>query len=479
MPEHIADRLTQVRDEFANLVEESVSSRRLNLFNRFDGDISDLLRVDPQNTLARDYWHEMNHEQPHPPFILPQAPAGVPQWAFLQVEDLGYLKRLINWYIDNRQISNGEFGGGLSDDQRLYRVVARPRPHGRHARQNQGVARSKEMDAMYAQHMFTNGLATIQTDELHSYEDGLNVLSEYMMLDFGSPKQIERAMVTAKRLEWLTGINDAGHRHVRSNYFNGAKMAEGGVWGWSKEASYMDFHPALSLVLFNGMPETRKMILELADGILAHYKPGPDGKPAWHLEVNFKTDEDKPTGIAPGSFSGPPIAGPAIPSTCSPSSTRRMESMQQVNADTLDMLDLRKIADQSAHRCSRQGQRSGPPSRSRTKPSGSSPGRPPATLRISTRSTPRRFKPPRARVHQHRGQPLDRSHLLQQRRAAALAPRRRRAHAQLLLSRQCSQLAIRCAGELTKASPSSSPRPRPITSKSSPTISIAFPSPRT
>ncbi len=67
LPEHIADRLTQVRDEFANLVEESVSSRRLNLFNRFDADITDLLRVDPENDLARDYWHEMNHEQPRPP----------------------------------------------------------------------------------------------------------------------------------------------------------------------------------------------------------------------------------------------------------------------------------------------------------------------------------------------------------------------------------------------------------------------------
>ena len=76
LPEHIADRLTQVRDEFANLVEEAVSSRRLNLFNRFDADITDLLRVDPQNELARDYWHEMNHEQPRPPFTLPQAPAG-------------------------------------------------------------------------------------------------------------------------------------------------------------------------------------------------------------------------------------------------------------------------------------------------------------------------------------------------------------------------------------------------------------------
>ena len=32
----------------------------------------------------------------------------------------------------------------------------------------------------------------------------------------------------------------------------------------------MVFHPALSLVLFNGTPETRKMILEIADGFLAH-----------------------------------------------------------------------------------------------------------------------------------------------------------------------------------------------------------------
>jgi len=66
-------------------------------------------------------------------------------------------------------------------------------------------------------------------------EDGLNVLGESMQLDFGSPEQIERAMVTAKRLEWLTGINEAGHRHVRSSYFSGAKMAEGGVWDGRKK----------------------------------------------------------------------------------------------------------------------------------------------------------------------------------------------------------------------------------------------------
>ncbi|HUV70300.1 MAG TPA: LamG domain-containing protein [Terracidiphilus sp.] len=343
LPEHVADRLTQVRDEYANMVEESVNSRRLNLFNRFDGDITDLLRVDPQNDLGRKYWHEKNMEQVRPPFIVPQAPAGVPQWAFLQVQDLGYLKHLINWYIDNRQISNGEFGGGLSDDSDftewwpgLAMMGSTP--------DKIKASLWKEMEAMYDQHMFTNGLATIQTDELHSYEDGLNVLGESMMLDFGSPRQIERAMVTAKRLEWLSGINAAGHRHVRSSYFNGAKMAESGVWGWSKEASYMVFHPALSLVLFNGSPETRKMIIELADGFLAHYKPGPNGKMALHTEVNFKTDEDKPTGMRPWFILWAAYRWTNDPKYVKPFVDAPVEALQLINSDALDMLNLRKTA---------------------------------------------------------------------------------------------------------------------------------------
>jgi hypothetical protein len=341
LPEHIADRLTQVKDEYANLVEESVSSRRLNFFNRIDGDITDLLRVDPQNELGRDYWHELNKEQIRPPFVLPQAPLGVPQWAYLQVEDLGYLKRLINWYVDNRQLTNGEFGGGLSDDSDFTEwwpglALMGSTPDKLKASLN------LELDAMYDQHMFTNGLATIQTDQLHSYEDGLNVLGESMLLDFGSPKQIERAMVTAKRLEWLTGINAAGHRHLKSNYFSGDKMAEGGVWGGSKEHSYMVFHPALSLVLFNGSPETRKMMIELADGILAHYTPGPNGKPVLHTEVDFKTDKDAPTGMEPWFILWAAYRWTNDPKYVQPFVDAPMQALYLINSDALDMLNLRK-----------------------------------------------------------------------------------------------------------------------------------------
>ena len=65
--EHEFDRFTQVRDNYAHIVEEQPNSRRLNLFNRFEGDLMDLLRVSPDHGLGRAYWHEINPEQPAPP----------------------------------------------------------------------------------------------------------------------------------------------------------------------------------------------------------------------------------------------------------------------------------------------------------------------------------------------------------------------------------------------------------------------------
>ncbi len=101
------------------------------------------------------------------------------------------------------------------------------------------------MDAYYEQGLFTNGLSTIQTDELHSYEEGIQVLGQSLLLDFGNPKQLERAMATAAALEKVTGINKAGHRHIRTSYFSGTTMAAEGVWGWQKPNGFLAFHPAI------------------------------------------------------------------------------------------------------------------------------------------------------------------------------------------------------------------------------------------
>ena len=299
--EHVADRLAEVRDNFSNMTEEHVNSRRLNTYNRFYADITDLLRVDPNNDLGRKYWHEWNPETLTPEYTQPTAPAGVPEWAYLQAKDVDYFQRIADFYIDKRQAWDGEFGGGLGDDSDFTNLFPSLAFMGTEPEKlKKSLAR--ELAAMYENKMWDNGLATGQYDELHSYEDGINVLGQSMMMDFGNPKYIEAAMLTAKRLEWLTGVNAAGHRHIRSAYFSGSKMATGGVWGWTKARGYMDFHPALDLVLFNGAPETRKMVLETVDGMLAHRKQDASGRWVTRTDINFKTDEDLPGGDSTPDF---------------------------------------------------------------------------------------------------------------------------------------------------------------------------------
>src|ERR1700722_679182 len=153
------------------------------------------------------------------------------------------------------------------------------------------VSLERGLDATFANDMWENGLAKAQYDELHSYEDGINTLGQAMMMDYGSPKQIERAMATAKRLEWLTGYNSAGQRQIQSAYYSGTKMATGGVWGWAKDRSYFVFHPALLLVNYNGSPSTKKMITEGGGGFPAPRRAGPNGRMQMHFSVNFHTNE--------------------------------------------------------------------------------------------------------------------------------------------------------------------------------------------
>ena len=290
LKEHELDRFTQARDSFAMMVEERPNDPRFDLYNRFAADIEDVLRVNPNHWLAQTYWYDVDRRHPKPAFKQPEPPPGIPLWAFRQVEQLRNLKKFVMWYIDKRQIENGEFGGGLSDDGDLTNVWPATALMGVEPEKVK-ASLLRELDAFYQQGMFTNGFPTIQADDLHSYEEGISTLGQGMLLDYGSPKQLERAMETARSLKTLTSINPAGHRHVRSSYFNGTKMAEEEPWGWARTNSYMITHPALMLVQYNGNPETKKLILELADGLLAHRR-NEGGRFRLHATVGFKTDDD-------------------------------------------------------------------------------------------------------------------------------------------------------------------------------------------
>ncbi len=291
--EHVADRLNQVKDNWGFLVEEHTASKREALYRRLFGDVTDLLRVDPDNLIGRQYWADISYgSQNLPPFTLPTAPAGVPRWAFLQLEDLKLVRQFVNWWIDNRQVPYGDFGGGISDDTDLLGQWPGLALMGVDPDRINASLRALS-DAVYKNGMITNGLGTITTDELHAYEEGLNSNAERLYLNWGEPRAVERLMDTVRALQSVILPNPAGHMHFASNWYGGTKIYREGPWEWQKPYSWVVMHAPTLIGLYNGNAEARALVTGTTDGWLAHGKQGKNGLWFFPNEINWRTDAER------------------------------------------------------------------------------------------------------------------------------------------------------------------------------------------
>ena len=299
--EHTADRFNQVKDNWGFLVEEHTTSKRQLLYKRLDADITDLLRMDPDHVLGRQYWNDINYaNQGTLPVNMPTVPKDVPAWAFWQLEDLKATRRYIRWWIDQRQVAYGDFGGGISDDSDLVQ-------------QWPGVALmgvDPDMlnasmlalsDANYRNGMFTNGLSTIETDELHSYEEGINLNSALLYLNWGDPRTVERLMQTVEAFDTIIQVNPQGHLLFASNWFGGRKVYREPNWQWQKPYSFPIVHPALLLGGYNADPTSRRIVTGLADGYLAHAYTNAKGNWALPNEINWQTGNTRGGELFEGS----------------------------------------------------------------------------------------------------------------------------------------------------------------------------------
>ena len=302
LKEHIADRFAEVKDNWGYLVEEHTASKREKLYQRVVADAGDLLRVDPDNLLAREYWRDISFNSQDPlPYTQPAAPAGVPVWAFRQLEDLKDVRHFVNWWIDNRQSDYGDFGGGLSDDSDLVEQWPGLGLMGVDTEKVR-VSQMRVADAIYRNGMFTNGLSTLMLDELHSYEDGINTNSESMYLNYGDPKVVERLMTTVAAYNRIISVNPAGHLHFNTNWYSGSDSYREGPFEWGKYYSYLVLHPGLLMTDFNGDATGKTYITGLSDGILAHGKQDAAGNWSFPDEINWRTDAtrgDLPGGSTP------------------------------------------------------------------------------------------------------------------------------------------------------------------------------------
>jgi len=302
LTEHIEDRFTQMKDLHAHNVEESPRSPRLNSYNRFYADLHDILKYDPDHWLTKTYWYWASRDQSsRPDYEISEAPDGIPEWAHLQVEYLRHLERVVMHFIDERQISNGEFGGGLSDDGDLTNMFVGTAFVGIHPER---ILESLllHMTAYYDQDrdpydaalkqrslpLFTNGLATIHTDYLHALEEGIQVVGQLQHVDHGNPLHFNRGMETAKRLlEDIVQENPQGHKLFRSMYYGGTEISKEDPWQWSDPWGYHMLHTLYFIARYNGNPDLRNLVIDMADAILAH----ADDEGNVYTRIHFETGD--------------------------------------------------------------------------------------------------------------------------------------------------------------------------------------------
>ncbi|WP_116090494.1 LamG-like jellyroll fold domain-containing protein [Sphingomonas crusticola] len=291
--EHVADRFNQVKDNWGFLVEEHTASKREGLYRRLYADISDLLRVDPDHVQGRLYWQDISYNaQSAPDMPMPQPTPGVPLWAFRQLEDLKLVRQFVDWWIDNRQVPYGDFGGGISDDVDLTQQWPGLALMGVEPEKINASLRALS-DAVYKNGMRTNGLGTITTDELHAYEEGLNSDAQRLYLNWGEPKAVERLMATVKALTGIITVNPAGHMHFASNWYGGRIVYREGPWEWQKPYSFTVMHAPILIGVYNGNPTARNLVTGVIDGWMAHGKQGADGRWTYPNEINWRTDAER------------------------------------------------------------------------------------------------------------------------------------------------------------------------------------------
>jgi hypothetical protein len=232
-------------------------------------------RLDPGNDTVRQYrdWLWRGKRQPAAQTPVPIADDDAPDWAVWAHTAWLESRAVAAWWLDERLVPTGEFGGLVGDDSDLYQnFVDLPyfESDGVGGRLLDAGAR---LAALAELQNLENGLNSNTTDPLHAYEEGVNQEALMAVWHYGDPVYLERCMVAAAATEELTTLTELGHRHFRSQQVGAAERdrTDTDTAGY---AHPLMWHPAFEVLWYNRHPHVEQILRQWGDGWLAHMTPG-------------------------------------------------------------------------------------------------------------------------------------------------------------------------------------------------------------
>ncbi len=250
----------------------------------------------PQNRFVRFHLH--GDVMDWPDWKSPDYQArtkGAPTWAANVHAAYNREVDLAEWWIKNRQQSDGSLGGGWGDDVEILRVFgafvgicpdASPLVMEGVRKVADGAWLSGGIDT-------EAGYFAEVGDTEHTGEWTADTLVAMIRTDYGNPLYIERALRTGKLMRdlWMDR-NEKGHYLMRSNFLGATGVGGDGTENDSS-INYRPASPARAVLWYNNLPALKQMFLDWADAWLAAAMSTEKGKPRGILpeEIGFARSE--------------------------------------------------------------------------------------------------------------------------------------------------------------------------------------------
>jgi len=240
--------------------------------------------VFPDNKILRMY---LGEPIPWPAEYLPDLEA--PLWARLQRDGLEKLTDVVYWWIDHRQLPDGQYGGRWDDDIEMWRWWAPlligfedPKIIEAQLRLSRGILTHPSMKYGYTATM---------NDVEHAAENTADTLTPLMHLRPNDPRWMDRASRLAElmRTKW-TGRNKQGFLQFKSTYFTVHKVDLNPKHTWDTV-----FHPrAIEPVLIYWQRSGDKTLQQLISNWMD----------TW-VDAAAREERGKPSGILPSAIYWP------------------------------------------------------------------------------------------------------------------------------------------------------------------------------
>ncbi|MFQ6096227.1 MAG: sugar-binding protein [Armatimonadota bacterium] len=226
---------------------------------------------------------------------------GAPEWAVLARQAWLTARAVPKWWLDNRVVPTGEFGGLVGDDSDMYQNYADFPMF-----ENDGVAAEIKRAAANLAELaeaenLENGLNKHTMDPLHAYEEGVNHEALMLWWFYGDPIYFERCLLAAKSMPALTVVTQKGHRHFKNQDCGAEDLRIQRELGVDGHAHPLMLHPCFEVAWYNGSPKVIRFLQEWADGWLQHQKPGE-----YATSVDVKAEKATATSRRPlyGGYGG-------------------------------------------------------------------------------------------------------------------------------------------------------------------------------